>query len=170
MHRWWPCFVGGRPIGHIWDGGIWLRAGTSQVHSSVGAFSRGGPISLRMGSTSVTSRTSLVPRGNMARRMSPSPNFPGSRPSIRSPPAAPGRAGIASRKRARVMTHRTHRFRFRMACVPFRLFNLPMNGDAAGSKRRTLQSETLKMPGISIAMPACGNRSRKAPVCCVSKV
>ena len=25
------------------------------------------------------------------------------------------------------------------------------------------------MPGISIAMSACGNCSRKAPVCCVSK-
>jgi hypothetical protein len=46
----------------------------------------------------------------------------------------------------------------------------PMSSDAAGSKRRTLLYATLQTPGISIAMSACGNRSRKAPVCCVSKV
>ena len=170
MHLSWRCFAGGLPIGPTCGGGIWLRGDTSPVHGLADAFFRGDQTFLRTGNTSVTSLTNLVPRGSMARPMSPSQSFPGSRPSILSVLAEPGRAGITLLKMAGVMSHRTRRFRSRTACVPFQLFNLPMSGDAAGSKRRTLLSETLQMPGISIAMPACENRNRMAPVCCVPKV
>src|SRR5262249_52068171 len=119
MHRWWRYFVEVLPIGRILGGGIWLRGDTSQVHGLAVVSSRVDAISLRMGSTSVTSRTSLVLRGSMARRTSPSRSFPGLRLSIRFPLAAPGHVGITLHKRAGVMNHRARRFRFRMACVPF---------------------------------------------------
>jgi len=170
MPRLWPFSAEGRRIGPISVDGIWLPVDMNQAHGLAAASSHGDPTFPRMDSTSVILRTSRVRRGNWVRPMWLFLNCRGSRRFMRLLPAAPGRADFASRKMAPVRIQRIRRCRSRMACVPFRWFNLLTSGDTVGLKRRIPLPATQKTHGINIVMPVCGNLSPMASVCCAWKV
>jgi hypothetical protein len=108
----------------MWVVGILQRDDTNQAPGYVDESFRDDLISLPMGNSFATLHINPAPVGSMARPMSLSRSCHGSRPSMRSPPVAPGRAGTISLKTAVVTIHKIRGCQSLTVCVPSQSFNL----------------------------------------------